>query len=42
MKTVKKNDVVKRVSDDKAYDLVHKEGYSYCPKSKSESKAKAK
>lgn len=32
MKTVKRKDEVRRVSDDKAAELVAKDGYRYCPK----------
>lgn len=32
MKTIKKGDKVLRVTDNKAYDMVNNEGYSYCPK----------
>lgn len=33
MKTVKKENEIKRVSDELALEMVHNKGYMYCPKS---------
>jgi hypothetical protein len=32
MKCIKKDGKVKRVSDEKAFELVHKEEWAFCPK----------
>jgi hypothetical protein len=32
MKCIKKHEQIKRVSDDKAHEMVIKKGWKYCPK----------
>jgi hypothetical protein len=41
MKTIKKNNEIRRVNDDLAYTMTHSDGWSYCPKSEFKKLAKA-
>jgi hypothetical protein len=41
MKTIKKNEEIKRVSDTAASEMVDEKGWSYCPKSEFKKLAKA-